>query len=577
MLKIKVDEVKLVIMRGVKFLEDIIIKNQKEEKIKKQLLAITAIIFLTIIVLYELFYCNFQYFSKEITEYNFSFFRIIAYITVGILLYKFRNYFINEAIKDWDNKIKEMVLYIVVEFSVFLLAGILFITISQKVITIRIILLLITIMLLNLFVIYVSKNMAKNLIIMCLTFGTIFSLSITFNNQLDEKRHFLSSYSIATGNIDMSNTVINNNLQNMKRIVELEEFIEYFNIKPSNEKSKSTTTDLRDLPCDYLTVSHFISAIGIFIAKTLGGSIADIYITGRIFNLLGYCALTVLAIKILPYKKNIFLSIFFMPMLLALASVYSPDGIATALATIFIAYCLKLKEKKEDINAKEITILLILTILACTIKTIGYVGIAIVLLILPWKKMYQNNRRYFRYIFIIILIAFLILGLKLYKIANSPGDTRVSNTDTKLQLMYLIENPLEYIKTFLRYTRFTFTNMRSMSFLNAPMFFTTTYYNNFKLIMIYLLIISVIDRSKNFSMKERIIFLFTFLFIYATISTAMYLSYTPVRGHTIIGYQMRYFFPTLGLLLMILSIKRKSEKNISENNNLYINYPIKCL
>ena len=66
--------IQVIVKRGVKFLEDIIIKNQKEEKIKKQLLAITAIIFLTIIVLYELFYCNFQYFKKKLLK-------IIANIT----------------------------------------------------------------------------------------------------------------------------------------------------------------------------------------------------------------------------------------------------------------------------------------------------------------------------------------------------------------------------------------------------------------------------------------------------------------------------------------------------------------
>ena len=66
-------------------------------------------------------------------------------------------------------------------------------------------------------------------------------------------------------------------------------------------------------------------------------------------NLLGYTFLIALTLKIIPYKKYIIFSVFFMPMLLALASVYSPDGIGTALVTLFIAYCLKLHEK-DNIN-----------------------------------------------------------------------------------------------------------------------------------------------------------------------------------------------------------------------------------
>ena len=81
-----------------------------------------------------------------------------------------------------------------------------------------------------------------------------------------------------------------------------------------------------------------------------------------------------------------------MPMLLALASVYSPDGIGTALVALFIAYCLKLHEK-DNFNIKEISILLLLLILAASIKSVGYIGISLIIFVLPLKKIIKQNKK----------------------------------------------------------------------------------------------------------------------------------------------------------------------------------------
>lgn len=262
-------------------------------------------------------------------------------------------------------------------------------------------------------------------------------------------------------------------------------------------------------------------------------------------------------------------------MLLALASVYSADGLGTALIALFIAYCLKLYEK-DDFKIKEISILLLLLLLAASIKSVGYIGISLIIFILPLKKIIKQNKEYIKYIIPLLLIILLAVVFVYKANINAPGDTRVEGTDTKTQFEYVLSNPVQYCKVLLKHTIDTFTSLREMSFLNAPMFFRKTYYSIFIIMIIYLLFISITDSSKQLKMKNRLLFCFTFFAVFAMTSTSMYLSYTSVGANYINGHQMRYIFPTLGLLLMSISIK-KMELYIDKKfkySNLYLSYPM---
>lgn len=262
-------------------------------------------------------------------------------------------------------------------------------------------------------------------------------------------------------------------------------------------------------------------------------------------------------------------------MLLALASVYSADGIGTALIALFIAYCLKTHEK-DNITIKELSILFILLMLAASIKSVGYIGISLIAFILPLKKIVKQNKKYIKYIiplFLIILLAVLVV----YKAnINAPGDTRVEGTDTKAQFENILNDPVRYSKVLVKHTMETFTSLKGMSFLNAPMFFNKTYYDIFLVMTIYLLFISITDSSKKLKTKNRLIFIFTFFVVFAMTSTSMYLSYTKVGANYINGHQMRYIFPTLGLILISISIN-KFRLDIDKKfkySNLYLSYPM---
>lgn len=556
-------------------------KNQEKKinmqklfaKINEQdFLLITTVLYVAIILIYELMYCNFEFITKSIPNYNFSLYRIISYFSIYFIFLKFKDKFIEKAINGFQSETKCLLVYIIFTFTISMLIGGIVLLITKRTIKLSISILFIACFAFDLLAIYISNNFTQNIIVTTLLIGTIFSISITFNNQLDEKRHFLSSYSVSLGNFNLKTASIEENTSKLPRQMPAKYFVRYFSQYPSNYITKDfQERDIKDTPNDYPTVSYFFSGLGIFMARIFGGSIADIYITGRIFNLLGYTVFVILAIRVIPYKKKILYAVFFMPMLLALSSVYSVDGIGTALMALFIAYCLKLHEK-DNINIKEVMILIGLSILATTIKSIGYIGIALIIFILPLKKIYKQNKKYMKFIGVTFAIIILVVTLVCIARIKQPGDPRVKGTNTSMQLKYVISNPIKYVKTLVKHTKLIFTNLDELSFLNAPMFFSSTYYYCFIMLMSYILFISITDGSKRLKIRTRIIFVLTFLLIYTMTSTAMYLGYTPIEANYILGFQMRYLFPILFLILSSISIKKFTLKNKLRYDNLIISY-----
>lgn len=240
------------------------------KKIKnKDLFLITSVIYFAIIFLYELFYCNFEFITGIIENYNFSLYRIIVYGFIYLIFYKIKDKFLDDAVDALNNKVKCYFVFIIFFFSIVFSISLTYLI--AKNFSINIIVAIISIFVFNLFSLYVSNNMIKNVIITTLLFGSIFSISITFNNQLDEKIHFLSSYSISVGEFNLNHPKIESNVANMPRMMEITEFIKYFSEKPCGEIVEDfSDRKVEDSLCGYITISHFAGGIGIFISKILG-------------------------------------------------------------------------------------------------------------------------------------------------------------------------------------------------------------------------------------------------------------------------------------------------------------------
>ena len=536
---------------------------------KKQI--ITLLILCMIIGIYELLFCNYLFITGEST-YAFSFYRIVMYVAVIILFLKFSKHILEY--KGGIQKAEKYILYV----SILLLLATFFFTFVGKITLLTDIIIIIAILLILLLAFSLTGNYIKNFILIALAMGFILSMIMPINNQLDEKRHFLSAYNLSYANINFNKPIINEGVQSIPQRLNFEKFNTYFhkNYEPTFLE-EYVIEDISNIPAAYNPIQYLPSAIGIYIARLLGGSIADIYYAGRFFNLIGYIVLVAFTLKILPYKRKSFYVIFLMPMLLALASVYSVDSIMVGVISLWIAYCLKLYEQKEKITGKQLLILLGIFTLIGTLKSMSYLPIALFIFIIPIRKIVKENKKYLvPIIFFGIVSVTINIGITLYLQSDQLSDPRVENTNAMQQIEYIKEEPIEYIKILGKHIKTTLTEFSALSYLNGPMFFGNDFDNIFLILLLFLFYTGITDDSKNLSKKTKWIAIITFFIVLSITSTLLYISYTPLQSKTIQGYQLRYIFPIISLIVICLSSEKIKNQKSEKKDCLFITCFMVC-
>ena len=329
--------------------------------------------------------------------------------------------------------------------------------------------------------------------------------------------------------------------------------------------------DVPSTPATYPFIAYVAPAIGIFLAKTFGGSIADLYFFGRIFNLLLYAILCFIALKILPFKKNILATIMAFPYLILLSASFSIDGFCMGVVAIFIAYCFKIYKEKETITLKNVGILLGLFILMLTAKSMSYIFVAAIALILPIMKTLKKNKKYIPIIAIItVIVAIGILVLGIYiKNTQVTTDTRIKDTDAEQQLHLILHDPAGDFTVATNQVKTTLLNHTWYDLLHPDIFFKQDGKYLLFILELFLLYVAITEDDYNFKFKDKIIMVISFLLVYAMTSAVLYISCTPVGADTVNGYQTRYILPILPLLLFGLSTK-KLKKDKSKNRNMLI-------
>lgn len=548
---------------------------------RKDLTIITIIFIITTILCYELLYCNANYFNGISDTYTFSSYRIIMYLFIFIMFFLFKNRFIDVAIETFENKVKRNAVYTTLIISVIILAILIYLMLNRQIIYQLFGVIVITISLVNIFVIYINNDYTKNCIIICLTIGIIFSIVIPLNHILDEKRHFLSAYNLSYGNIDFKKPLINDSVYSLPRsrkYIVTTELFELPHIENFTYEYKDPNVDINDTPAPYSPLLYIAPACGIFVSRIMGGSIGDIFITGRIFGLLAYTAMSIGVLKLLPYKKKTFYVVLQLPLLIALSATYSADGTTMIVVSLFVIYILRLYEQKEEITLKQILIILLLFVLLLVVKVMAYIGVALLLLLILPKLFKQNKKLLSLLIVSIIIIALGVLALYSVRYSTEIDDPRGENVDSKAQIAYILENPKDFLILQINHIKKFISNYGAIDDINHPALFRQEATNVFFFIMLLMLYVSITDDTKTFDKKIKILFIIIYIIITVTIGTMMYISYTGVAETEIAGFQTRYLIPVLPLVLMCVYNKRiKYVGNRNEIFNITILMGIFCI
>jgi uncharacterized membrane protein len=331
------------------------------------------------------------------------------------------------------------------------------------------------------------------------------------------------------------------------------------------------------IPIAYPPIPYIIPALAMgLISFIVNPSVLFLMYIGRLVNLLVWAILIYLAIKITPVHKWVFVLLALMPMTLFQAASLSVDSFTMGICFLTIAFIFKLSFKENNINKKDILILLIFTLLI-TLSKPGYVIILMALLMIPIVKFRSKAKK------LILLMLVPLTAFISNKVWNSllVLDTTTGGSGRHNSFYSIIADPINFINIVintinLKFNFYLVTFVGKFGWLDTPLALKTSIAVYLAGIYLGIIILTaLIDKNKlNVSLKQKIIAFSTTALLAILIFVSQYTSWT-AKGATIIeGVQGRYLLPLTPLIFIILynnkdkiSIKGKkinlSPKNIS--------------
>lgn len=294
--------------------------------------------------------------------------------------------------------------------------------------------------------------------------------------------------------------------------------------------------------------------MGITIARILHLNGEQLFLLGRLFALFFYVMCGYLAIKIMPFAKEMIFVVGLLPMSMQQAVSFSYDSTINSVSFLLIAYFIYLIYEKEKIEKKDVIIVTILTCIVSPVKIVYIVIIGLGILI-PKEKFKTNVEKWISAgiigVFGIVSIVITRLAM-MNKIVTSNGNLLPWIEEEAYGLNGVLANPMETARIFFR------TFEREGSRLLDTMIGSQMGWLEIKIPsiiitgFIILLLISVFKREneESISVGSKLWIAILGSSGILAVCLSMLLTWTRKSAVRIEGVQGRYFLPYLPMLLM---------------------------
>ena len=311
-------------------------------------------------------------------------------------------------------------------------------------------------------------------------------------------------------------------------------------------------------------IGYIISGLGMAIGNILCLNFNlpyNLFLFGRMFNLVFYIFIIFWAIKIAPRFKRTMTITALMPMSIFLAASFSYDAVIIPVCFLLFAYVLKLSAFPENIGVtnQDIVVLSIITFFLAGVKQ-AYLPLLLTLFAVPIDR-FRSKKRYFNCILLVIFIA--LISLFIPQLINQSITQNIPQTAKEyesLQKDYLISHK-EQIPIIIRNTIKEYDYFYLAGYVGILGWLDT--YLPFPFFILFCLIFSLtilIDSAEtgHISLQMRVLSLTSVLLSIIGMFTKMYISWTSlpwimgVGANRIAGIQGRYFIPLtlFGCLLL---------------------------
>lgn len=154
----------------------------------------------------------------------------------------------------------------------------------------------------------------------------------------------------------------------------------------------------------YFPPLYWAQAMGITLARLLGMGRVQMYVMGRLGNLVMYTALIYFAIRKMPFFKTTMAAVALTPVALQLAASFTYDAFVISLCFLFTAIVFDHAYNKERVTVKDTVALTVLAALIAPGKAV-YVAVVALGLIIPWKKFGSRKKYVLNIVFIVAVSA----------------------------------------------------------------------------------------------------------------------------------------------------------------------------
>ncbi len=322
-------------------------------------------------------------------------------------------------------------------------------------------------------------------------------------------------------------------------------------------------------------------AVGIALARLLNRDSLWLLYLGRLMNLLFFVAITWLAMKRLPFGKEVLFGVALLPMTLHLSASFSYDVMILACMFLFTAVCLDLAYEKEKVEVRDILLLAVLMGVAGPCKMVYGVLMGLCLLI-PVKKFGGWGKWLLSAMAVagVWVIAMVLVNGRVVADYAAVTDALVSGTEEAgFSLRLLLHRPGLLMQIFSN------TIVHQMDEYHLTMIGSNlgnldpVLYVPYQAVLLYtagLLLLAFRKPGESLRIVggRRVWVIVVCVVCGAALMLSMLISCTPQTSTVIEGVQGRYFLPFLPVLLMTC---KNDWLVLTKNRNRSILYVMCCM
>lgn len=412
------------------------------------------------------------------------------------------------------------------------------------------------------------KNIKFEKLFVCtvLVLGLAYVFVIPMYRGHDEHAHFFKAYEISTGvfNTPIINEhsittipsaffdVLHEDYNTEERYINATYYDDVIRSAGVEVDEENTITVGGEYMAVYSPLPYIPQALTIRIMSLFTDNLLIIFYMTRIVNLLVSVFLLYLAIKIIPFGKNIIFFIAIIPTTLSQIASVSPDALTITSSILFVAYLLKLIFGKDKITIKNIiTLAVIGTVLG--LCKIVYVPLALLTLLIPKEK---YNKKRDRVLMCVLAVALPIIANLAWLGVASTHLSLIDNNKSDAQKLNILSNPIEYLRICF-YTLYHDFDLYLMQLFGGFMEHIEMVHVGWINVIAYIIIFIIIvlfdkDIKDKLDKKMKITISIVLFIICGLIYTSIYMQWSTLKNYYINGVQGRYFIELLLPFMLVL-------------------------